>query len=142
MERQLRLRPLTRRAPRLLLAASAAALVAAGVATAVLAERDDGPVQRTGWDVTMAEFRGRDGLRVEVACPAGGAHGALWGTDLYTDDSSVCTAAVHTGRFAAKEGGTVTAVVRPGTASYAGTRRYGVESAGYGAWDGSFVLAP
>ena len=35
--------------------------------------------------------------RYEYTCPKYGAKYGIWGTDVYTDDSSICTAAVHVG---------------------------------------------
>jgi hypothetical protein len=64
----------------------------------------------------------------------------LWGTDLYTDDSSVCVAGVHAGRITLQGGGAVVIEIRPGATAYAGSTRNGVDSAGYGEWGGSFVV--
>jgi LCCL domain len=92
------------------------------------------------WDANATSLRGQIGKRVTYLCPAGGRLGRIWGTDIYTDDSSICTAAVHTGRINAQSGGRVTLEMRAGQAQYAGLARYGVTSAGYGAWHGSFVF--
>ncbi len=101
-----------------------------------------GTVVRADWGTTAAAYRGRNGVRVTFSCPPGGAPGSVWGTDLYTDDSSVCTAAAHAGVITAAKGGTVTVEVRPGAPSYVGTSRNGVDSRDYGAWSGSFALVP
>lgn len=92
------------------------------------------------WGTTAVEFRGQNGRRITLACGAGGQPSRLWGTDIYTDDSSVCAAAVHAGLITAVSGGTVTIEIRPGQESYSGTTRNGVSSAGYGSWSGSFVV--
>jgi len=53
----------------------------------------------------------------------------VYGTDVYTLDSSVCGAAVHAGLIRPQDGGTVTIVVdSTPTASFAGTARNGVTS--------------
>jgi len=93
------------------------------------------------WAITAADRRGQNGQQFTYACPAGGTPTRVWGTDVYTDDSSVCTAAVHTGRIIPLTGGTVTIEVRPGQASYMGTGRNGILSESYGSWTGSFVFA-
>ena len=49
------------------------------------------------WGTNATGVRGSNGERFSFACPAGGAAGRIWGTDIYTDDSSICTAAVHAG---------------------------------------------
>ena len=64
----------------------------------------------------------------------------LYGTDVYTDDSSICTAAVHAGLISFQAGGSVTIEIRQGQSSYAGSARNGVTSKGYGSWNGSFVF--
>jgi len=66
--------------------------------------------------------------------------GAVWGTDVYTDDSSVCTSAVHAGLITLASGGSVTIEMRPGQTSYEGSTRNGIISSPYGSWGGSYVL--
>ena len=62
-----------------------------------------------------------------------------YGTDIYTDDSSICTAAVHAGKFSLAAGGTVIVEIRAGQSSYTGSMRNGLTSNDYGSmWDGSF----
>ena len=70
------------------------------------------------------------------------AQGTVWGTDVYTHDSSVCTAAVHVGRITLASGGTVTIEMRPGQASYLGSTRNGITSNSYGAWGCSVAVLP
>ncbi len=67
--------------------------------------------------------------------------GAVWGTDVYTDDSSVARAAVHAGVLALGETRTVTVTILPGQASYPASTRNGVSSASWGSWAGSFAFA-
>ena len=64
----------------------------------------------------------------------------IWGTDTYTDDSSVCTAAVHSGAISLAAGGTVTIEIRPGLDAYRSSTRNGITSVPYGSWHGSFVF--
>lgn len=93
------------------------------------------------WGKQADSLRGRNGERFTFTCPANGrAGGRLWGTDIYTDDSSICTAAVHAGLITYDSGGTVTIEIRPGQQSYQGSSRNGAASAGYGFWHGSFVF--
>lgn len=53
--------------------------------------------------------------------------GTVWGTDVYTDDSQLCRAALHAGAIG-DEGGTVRIDAKPGRASYAGKLRHGVKT--------------
>lgn len=66
--------------------------------------------------------------------------GQVWGSGVYTDDSSPCLAAVHAGAIGSG-GGEVTLVPLPGRASYAGSVKNGITSSAYGRWHGSFRVA-
>jgi hypothetical protein len=54
----------------------------------------------------------------------------VWGTDVYTDDSSLCRAALHAGSVTS-EGGTITVTRAEGRQLYIGTTRNGVMSNDY-----------
>ncbi len=75
-------------------------------------------------------------------CPPDGFAfaGTVWGSGSYTDDSSVCTAAVHAGLIGFALGGTVTVEVRDGLHSLVGSTSNGVTTKPYGAWHGTFVF--
>jgi beta-lactamase regulating signal transducer with metallopeptidase domain len=66
--------------------------------------------------------------------------GHVWGTDIYSDDSSVGAAAVHAGLLRPGEKGFVRVVLMPGQASYSGSERHGIKSENFGQWPGSFKL--
>lgn len=74
-----------------------------------------------------------------VKCPADCAFGAVWGTDTYTVDSSLCLSAIHAGVIT-RAGGMVSVEVKPGLPAYKGSERNGVKSSGWGSFDGSFVV--
>lgn len=57
--------------------------------------------------------------------------GTVWGTDVYTRDSSLCAAAAHAG-VVGREGGTIFALDAPGRDLYVGTSRHGIASHDYG----------
>lgn len=92
------------------------------------------------WTRTAAEFRGQTGQQYEYTCPAGGdvLGASIWGTEIYTDDSAVCIAAVHVGLVNPEDGGAVTIVIEDGQADYESGTAHGVTSARYGEWAGSF----
>ncbi len=77
-----------------------------------------------------------------INCPANcdtDNSSTVWGTDIYTDDSGVCVAAVHAGVISLAGGGVkVTAEV--GQDAYTGSARNGVTTSNYGAWSGSFTV--
>lgn len=92
------------------------------------------------WARNLTDQRGKDGTKVTVVCSANGQAGSVWGSGPYTDDSSVCTAAVHAGLITLAKGGTVNAEVAAGQSSYKGSAANGVTSSDYGAFDGSFTF--
>ena len=91
------------------------------------------------WSSTALGVEDRLGERFTYHCPPDGRAGVVWGTDTYTADSSVCTAAVHAGLISLAAGGDVVIEVRPGEAAYTGSDRNGVSTLGYGSYDSSFV---
>ena len=79
-----------------------------------------------GLDVQhVTGFRGRGGEALTFAV-TGSTDGRVWGTDLYTDDSDLSTAAVHAGLLAPGESGTVTVLIEGGQPGYEGSTRNGV----------------
>lgn len=79
------------------------------------------------------------GSRFAYRCPAGSA-GSAWGTDIYTHDSSICTAAAHVGRITTATGGDVTIEMVAGQPSYTGSTRNGITTSSWGAWSCSFSV--
>ncbi|HVM58975.1 MAG TPA: LCCL domain-containing protein, partial [Candidatus Paceibacterota bacterium] len=85
--------------------------------------------------------RGQNGQKFSYFCAPGASTGAsVWGTSAYTDDSSICMAAVHAGVIT-DAGGPVTITIAGKRTSFVGSTRNGVTSASWGAWDGSFTVA-
>lgn len=62
----------------------------------------------------------------------GGTEGSLWGTDVYTADSSLAVAAVHAGALQPGETAVVRVTVRRPLNHYQGSVRNGVTSHDYG----------
>jgi hypothetical protein len=129
------------------------AVLAAGIALAALAAAPVAGAQGAGWMRAAVpidwqtspldlDLRGMNGERYAFACPAGKPQPArVTGSGPYTDDSSICTAAVHAGALHARDGGFVTIEIRPGEARYAGSERHYIHTSGTtGAWSGSFVV--
>ena len=93
------------------------------------------------WKTQADGHRGRNGETFDLACPASGSISSrVWGSDVYTDDSSICSAAVHAGLITVASGGPVTIEIRAGKSSYAGSTRNGVTSKSFGSWKGSFAF--
>jgi len=98
-----------------------------------------------GWTATARQFAGQIGQRFTYVCPVPGSGdnvsgNNVWGTTTYTDDSSVCAAAVNDGLITIEAGGTVTIEIQPGLASYTGSSRNGTTTESYGKYSGSFVF--
>ncbi len=81
--------------------------------------------------------RGRNHeLRTCYCDAADSGAGSVWGSDVYTDDSDLCRAALHAGVK-----GVVTYEILPGQASYDSSARYQVVSQSYASYSGSFAFA-
>ncbi len=88
---------------------------------------------------SMTRFRGMNGKTFALTL-RGDAGGEIWGSDIYTDDSNIAAAAVHSGVLADGEMGTVLITVLAGQDSYTASERNGVSSKQYGSWHGSYRL--
>lgn len=99
------------------------------------------PAGLSPWSVRPSDLDAVVGTRYSFACPAAGdASGAVWGVGPYTDDSSICTAAVHAGLITVVSGGTVSFDMQAGADSYKGSTVNGVTTLDYGAWPAQFVF--
>ncbi len=67
--------------------------------------------------------------------------GSLWGTGIYTADSTLAAAAVHAGVLRLGERGVVKVTILPGQSSYAGSDRNGVTSSGFASYPSSYRVA-
>ena len=94
----------------------------------------------TTWDANASSLNGADGQTFTLACSPGGAAHAVWGSDIYTADSSICTAGVHSGLITYQQGGTVTIELRPGRTVYGCSERNGVTTSPFGSYQHSFVF--
>ena len=92
------------------------------------------------WNTSPAMVSPETGKIYKFKCPPGGKEGNVWGTDIYTADSSICNAAVHAGKLTMDSGGSVTIELRPGESSYKGTTRNGIRTNDYGTYGRSFVV--
>jgi hypothetical protein len=109
--------------------------------TVVVVEAPPPPPESSGeisWNTDATKWRGKLGQRLSFSCPPGKPQ-KIWGTDVYSDDSSLCSAAVHAGVIS-KKGGPITIEIRAGLPSYRGSKRHKISSWENGPWDGSFVV--
>jgi hypothetical protein len=76
---------------------------------------------------------------LECTCAPQQMTGSVWGSDLYTFDSSVCGAARHAGMIPAA-GGAVTVFAAGRCPGFKGTTRNGVTSGEWGVYEHSFAF--
>ncbi len=103
----------------------------------VRAAEDQTPVL---WNTTASMVSFETGKTYKFKCPASGKESAVWGTDIYTLDSSICNAAVHAGKLTLESGGSVTIELRSGESTYKGTTRNGIKTNDFGQYGQSFVV--
>jgi len=105
----------------------------------------DSVLQFPGEDVSrlvpMDTLRGRTDASFVIRVK-GSATGTVWGSGIYTDDSSIAAAAVHAGLLKPDEEGLVRVIIVAGRDSYAASDANGIKSQAYAAWQGSFRLEP
>ena len=70
----------------------------------------------------------------------GSADGSVWGTNVYTSDSALATAAVHAGIVKVGETGVVQVKIVSPPASFNGTARNGIATSDYGPFSGAFEV--
>ncbi|XP_066283043.1 clotting factor C-like [Branchiostoma lanceolatum] len=87
---------------------------------------NQGPVHTVNCGTDSTNFNGQT---FTVSCPVGcsGCTGCVWGSGVYTVDSSICFAAIHDGRITSA-GGQVTVHRWPGQSSYHGSWQNGIQS--------------
>ena len=122
---------------------SALAFLAAFQSHSAAAQQIDNGPWVVGWGTNASELRGEIGRTQIYVCPVLFRYQirAIWGTDIYTDDSPICVAASHAGLITPDDGGVVLLEVLPGQDSYQGTTRYGITSDPYGPFLGSYRLS-
>jgi len=92
------------------------------------------------WFHSAEKLIGKHGERFTFVCrPYAGVRGTPWGTDSYSADSAICSAAVHAGVITFV-GGKVTIEMRPGEKAYRKSTRHGITSGYWEAYPGSFVF--
>lgn len=89
----------------------------------------------------MSVFRPAAAGSVYLLSVTGAGSGSLWGSNVYTDDSSIAVAAVHAGVLRVAQSGTVRVVTAPGQSTYVGSSKNGITSSGYGQWTASFAIS-
>ena len=92
------------------------------------------------WTTRTVDYREQVGELPLFDCPAEGSASSIWGIETYTDDSSVCTAAVHVGLLTFENGGEVIVEIAPGQDQYPAGTANDIESGSWPSWPGSFIF--
>jgi hypothetical protein len=100
-------------------------------------QASDSPAQPDPGDLT--------GLQTQVGktfyfTVTGSEDGSIWGTDVYTADSTLATAAVHAGKVRPGETKVVKVKVVSPPASFRGSTRHGVDSGDFGPYPGAYQV--
>jgi len=90
--------------------------------------------------INAVAWRGQIGKRIAFTFPSGRTAGPVWGTRVYTDDSCILSAAVHSGLITFDSGGRVVIEIEGPQDSFTASAAHGVFSGDYGSWPGSYVF--
>ena len=130
---------------RSLTTAEISALVSGSAVGTAIAGSTAAPAAAITYDViagpsNLVGYRNRVGQSLQFSI-TGASSGSIWGSGIYTDDSSLSAAAVHAGLIAVGQTATVTVNIVGGKPSYAATSSNGITSRNWGSWGGSFSFA-
>ena len=88
------------------------------------------------------DFDGEINTNVKVICPGGCINTGttkIYGTEVFSDDSSVCKAAIHNGVINSDKGGKLEVNILEGRSAYLTTDSNGLKSDNKEKWDRSFI---
>jgi hypothetical protein len=86
---------------------------------------------------TVVQIAGNIG-KVYAFKVTGVGAGNVWGSGIYTSDSTIAMAAVHAGLVKVGQVGVVKVRIVPGQAAYDGSTKNGITTSAYGPWGGSY----
>lgn len=114
------------------------------LAVLLKAERKESAEDEASGDVlpdpgslTQFSHKLNEKLRFQVV---GAADGSVWGSDLYTADSNLATAAVHAGALEIGESGIVVVEILPGENAYGSSVQNGISSRPWNAYSLSYRI--
>ena len=125
----------------------AIAIISASSTPAYGEESDNDYIPEIGWSsrITSMGLDREDNFdqKYKFDCqsaPDDLVHAPTWGTKIYTVNSGICSAAVHSGMLDPKEGGEITIKLIKGKKFYTGSKKNNVKSKDHTATDMSFVF--
>lgn len=98
------------------------------------------PIEEISWRDSASSVSANVGQDFKYKCPESGTISQIYGTDIYTSGSSICSAAVHAGIIGAKNGGNVKIRSLGPQDFFNAAIRNEVSSRRYGPYSGSFTL--
>jgi hypothetical protein len=101
-------------------------------------EADGGPVAADPGNLSNYDNQIGKTFRFRVT---GAVNGSVWGTDVYTTDSTLSTAAVHAGVLGAGQAGVVRVTIMPSPPMFVGSTRNGVTSSPWPAFPAAFKVS-
>ncbi|GAB5494596.1 MAG: hypothetical protein Phog2KO_48110 [Phototrophicaceae bacterium] len=93
------------------------------------------------WNTRAYDLEGEEGDSFAVTCPEDGEVSSIWGTEIYTSDSSMCTAAAHMGLIDLEDGGSFVVTFLEGQEEYEGTEQNDIETSSWGSYSLSFSVS-
>ena len=99
---------------------------------------DNGPIEP--WNGDLGKYAGNIGKSYRFRI-TGNVSGSLWGSDVYTTDSTLEMAAVHAGVLKNGQTGVVKVTIVDPPPTFAGTTRNGVTSSPYMAYPSAFKVS-
>ncbi len=90
-------------------------------------------------DQTAQTLEGEPGTTFRGVCPLDCTQATVWGTDLYTDDSAICVAAIHSGVLTTA-GGPVIVTILEGQSAYPSSWQNDIQSQTWREWNRSFQV--
>jgi hypothetical protein len=120
-------------------------VVLAGIAAALLASCSSEPA---GTPIQWSDLVGRlenqqPGQMHRLQCPPNGTVGAAYGHDIYTADTSLCTAAAHSGVITVDRGGSFAVEILPAQRFFGASVRNNITTTAYGNYRLAFrVVTP
>jgi len=100
-------------------------------------ENQELPDEAYQTSVNAIQYRGNNGKIYEIPIK-GTTGGSVYGTDIYTDDSNIASAAVHAGKVKVGEKRIVKIKILGSQSSFTSSTRNGITSISYGSWSGSY----
>ena len=100
-------------------------LVVAGVSALACAATVPAHAQAPAAPGNMGNYRDKVGQSFDFTVKAAPG-GSVWGTDIYTDDSSLSAVVIHAGLLRDGQQGVIRVTVLAGQSSYQGSTRNGV----------------